>query len=385
LMSYAMAFSNDFTAARQRFCQAAIAIGCTLETYPINALGPNGEKLSIDIARYGPEQPKHLLVISSGLHGVEGFLGSAVQLVLLEQYLGKQPLNSETGVLLVHALNPYGFAWLRRCNENNVDLNRNFLLDLESFAGSPKDYPKLDRFFNPTSPPSAREWFWLKAIALIARYGMASLKNTLPVGQYDFPKGLFFGGQQPSQTQKILETQLPQWIGDAGTVLHLDLHTGLGPKGICQLLIDRSAVPGHIQSLAASCEAQVIRVPEAEGPAYQIRGGLGGWCEVMFPDLKYEFITAEFGTYPVVRVVEALRAENRAHWWGRPEDKSYQQAKQQLKEIFVPADAHWREIVVRRALELVLEAFELIQADFEQPSKQPGDQFTDPKPLQNQA
>jgi hypothetical protein len=26
----------------------------------------------------------------------------------------------------VHALNPFGFAWLRRVNEYNVDLNRNF-------------------------------------------------------------------------------------------------------------------------------------------------------------------------------------------------------------------------------------------------------------------
>jgi hypothetical protein len=28
--------------------------------------------------------------------------------------------------MLIHALNPFGFAWLRRVNEANVDLNRNF-------------------------------------------------------------------------------------------------------------------------------------------------------------------------------------------------------------------------------------------------------------------
>jgi predicted deacylase len=39
-------------------------------------------------------------------------------------------------MILIHALNPYGFAWLRRVNEDNVDLNRNFRNFSEPLASS---------------------------------------------------------------------------------------------------------------------------------------------------------------------------------------------------------------------------------------------------------
>ena len=56
--------------------------------------------------------------------------------------------------VLLHALNPYGFAWLRRVNEHNVDLNRNFLLPGEAYRGSPAGYAALDPLLNPKSPPA---------------------------------------------------------------------------------------------------------------------------------------------------------------------------------------------------------------------------------------
>ena len=46
-----------------------------------------------------------------------------------------------TRCVLVHVLNPYGMAWLRRTNENNVDLNRNFLRERRSVvSGAPALY-----------------------------------------------------------------------------------------------------------------------------------------------------------------------------------------------------------------------------------------------------
>ena len=83
-----------------------------------------GEALAIDSAYVGKPRAARLLVLSSGIHGVEGYFGSAVQLAWLDALAHRAP-TVETGVLLIHAINPYGFAWRRRWNENNVDLNRN--------------------------------------------------------------------------------------------------------------------------------------------------------------------------------------------------------------------------------------------------------------------
>lgn len=41
-------------------------------------------------------------------------------------------------MLFIHAVNPYGFAWRRRVNENNVELNRSFLLEGETHEGCPE-------------------------------------------------------------------------------------------------------------------------------------------------------------------------------------------------------------------------------------------------------
>ena len=69
------------------------------------------------------------------------------------------------------------------------------------------------------------------------------------------------------------------------------------------------------------------------------------------------FNTAEFGTYAPLRVLQALRAENRAHHWGQPNDAGTRRAKRQLRETFAPADEGWRNTTVTRGLDIVRQAF----------------------------
>src|SRR5262245_30567740 len=150
-------FSPDYTSAKHRFREIAAQAGARLETLPLTATGPNNEELSIDIAWLGSHTPQRALVHSSGLHGVEGFAGSAIQLELLER---PPLLRADTAIVLVHVLNPYGMAWLRRVNENNVDLNRNFLARGERWAGAPALYSRLDPLLNPPAPPGAGRFSW---------------------------------------------------------------------------------------------------------------------------------------------------------------------------------------------------------------------------------
>jgi len=352
----------DYAAARVHFCSLANALGCRLEEHAIAAKGPYGEELAINVAIMGEAHPKKVVVVSSGLHGVEGFFGSAVQCALLERLVDWSPPPGASLVLL-HALNPYGFAWLRRCNENNIDLNRNFLLPGEEYKGSPERYCDFDALFNPTSPPKF-ELFFLKLIAPILRYGVTSLKdtlkNTLPVGQYDFPKGLFFGGNGPSKTQQILETNLPRWVGNATDILHIDFHTGLGQKATYKLFVYESTESERVQWLVENFGADVVETNSWRpgGSAYITRGTLGSWCKAKFPQCNYDFLTAEFGTYNMLRVLEALRAENRAYWWGQQDQPSSRWAKKRLLEVFAPTDRVWRETVVSQGLDLVQRAIE---------------------------
>ena len=47
--------------------------------------------------------------------------------LLADDDLARRIDAGRVAVLLVHAVNPYGFSHLRRANEDHIDLNRNFL------------------------------------------------------------------------------------------------------------------------------------------------------------------------------------------------------------------------------------------------------------------
>jgi hypothetical protein len=121
-------FSPNYETARQRFRQVAGHIGWQLEVHPIDATDPDGRQLTMDVACSPKNNSENALVVSSGLHGVEGFFGSAVQIGLLEKWGEGSCLAPPFRCVFMHGLNPFGFFWVRRFDENNVDPNRNFLL-----------------------------------------------------------------------------------------------------------------------------------------------------------------------------------------------------------------------------------------------------------------
>lgn len=259
---------------------------------------------------------------------------------------------------MVHALDPYGFAWRLRANEDGVDLNRSF-----RDAGSlPPEPPALQRqlagFINPGSAPGLVDDYYLRIVLLLAPYGLGPLSAALPVGQYENAQGLFFGGHQPTAAQEILETRLASWIGNAEASLVLDLHTGLGRSTELKLLFGASLDRHSRQKELAALETrygELLDEPlttETEARPYVASGLLNDWIP---PDLAVEShvaLTAEVRTYRPTQVLQALRAENRAHHWRRPlADHTW--IKTLLVERFAPVSKEWR----RRSLHGVLELF----------------------------
>ena len=118
-----------------------------------------GKGLSVESSSYGVDEADglyidsfyipaagaqtNLIVLTTGVHGMEGYIGS-VMLDVFFREIWPDLDHSDTGVLVVANVNPYGMKYMRRYNENNVDLNRNFILDWDSFdLSSNKEYPKV--------------------------------------------------------------------------------------------------------------------------------------------------------------------------------------------------------------------------------------------------
>jgi hypothetical protein len=349
----ARCFAPDYASAQGEFNHWA-SLRCGERRWcQIEQTGSQGEPLGIDFAHIGDAHAHSVVVVSSGLHGVEGYFGSAVQLALLRDENALRELPRGVALVLIHALNPWGFAWIRRANEENVDLNRNFLLPGQPYEGSPEHYAALDPLLNPQEPPHRFDAFQLRATLAILRHGLPDLKQAIAGGQYAFPRGLFYGGQGPSMTQRIVAEVLPRFLGDAERVVHFDFHTGLGRWANYHLLVDLELDPRHFEWSRAQFGAKVVHSDPRESIAFQVRGDFASWCRAMFPERSYDLLCAEFGTYPPLHVLGALRAENQAHFWAEAHQPITRWAKGRLLEAFVPASCSWRAKTVMQSLELV--------------------------------
>ena len=306
-------FSSDYGQARQRFRKAVTAKQGRLAALDLDTKGPNGEALTIDIGWFGASKPKRVLLHSSGLHGIEGFAGSAIQLESINRE--DFSLGGEDAVIFIHILNPYGMSWLRRVNENNVDLNRNFLPAGRPYRGASDGYRTMNEVLNPATPPSF-DFFLLRALSKILRHGYTTLKQAITEGQYAFDKGLFFGGrtleQGPARYMQWLENNL----GHAREVFAVDVHTGLGKPGVDTLLVDLASDDPEFNALRTVFGDHIASWDAGTSVAYQIHGGHPGTISRILPGTKVRFLTQEFGTIKPLKVLHALREENRWHHYG---------------------------------------------------------------------
>jgi hypothetical protein len=353
-------FSRSYHEARDRFCGAAHAAGLELRSYPIAARGPDGEVLAIDVALHPHASRKRTFVLSSGTHGVEGYFGSAVQLALMQDAGLLARAKQAASLVLIHAINPYGFAHYRRVNELNVDQNRNFVLDGAHFEGAPSAYAELDDLLNPKTAPSRFDTFFVRAAAAVLRSGFRHLKNAVAQGQYAFPRGLFFGGSEPSESQRILRTELPGWLAAPERVLHLDLHTGVGKWGSYALCIDVPETDARVAQLKREFGASAVQGFSANGVLYEIRGALGPWLEQCLPGVQYDCLLSEFGTHLSLQVLAALRYENRVSHYASENAQLVREARARSLEAFCPRALSWRRLVIARALVVVAQAIKAL-------------------------
>ncbi len=335
-------FPADYFAARRAFRMRVADAGPG--AHPIAATGPNGEALSIDSIYLGNPAPRRLAVITSGVHGVEGYAGSALQQLWLAEFAG--PLPDDTGVLLVHALNPYGFAHGRRVNEHNVDLNRNALAVFPGPANPA--YRSLDPWLNPPSPQPRPDDFVLRALPLLLRHGHGALAQAIAAGQYEFPHGLFYGGHEREPSLAIFAALLaaPRFAG-VQRAWHLDLHTGLGRYGRYQLLLEEPPATREYETLTRGFGAEFVKSDHAaHATHYSAHGILPTLTRLALPTAHTLAATVEFGTLGPATLLRLLRAENRAHHHGTRRSGHAACIREQLRDALAPRDPAWRAAVI---------------------------------------
>ena len=185
-------FPDSYAAARRDFLAAAEAAGAQVRSVTFEGLaGRDGEALAMDVASLGPQSGGPVLLVLSGVHGVEGFAGSVVQRRWLERLREAPP---GLALIFVHAVNPWGFSWQTRCDAENVDLNRNLVDDFAALPANPA-YATIHPIL--AAPAWTEEAVAAQDAALAdfaETHGAQALTDAMIGGQYAIREGLNYGG-----------------------------------------------------------------------------------------------------------------------------------------------------------------------------------------------
>ncbi|WP_297835558.1 DUF2817 domain-containing protein [Pseudomonas sp.] len=340
----------SYRAQREQFLAAATAVGASLSEHWHPLPGPFGEALSTDVAVLGDPNASKLLVSISGTHGVEGFYGSNCQTQWL-QTLGNRSLPADTAIVMIHLINPWGTAWLRRVNEDNIDLNRNHL-DFNRPLPNNQAYDALHTIYSCAQLQGPQRE---RADALldeqVQQHGWPTVMSIVEGGQHRHPDGLFYGGLAPSWSNKTLHSIIQKHLSKAKTVMCFDLHTGAGAYGHPMLLtVAERAYPALTDAQAAYGPWLYTVLTGAQnlsetGIAATATGYTSQAVIDALPNAHVMPFVIECGTYPGEDVHRHLRDDQWLHLHGNPLDSVGRDIKLGLLEQFYPADKDWQEMV----------------------------------------
>ncbi|MCM5678600.1 M14 family metallopeptidase [Schlegelella sp. S2-27] len=348
-------FAGSYAEARQKFLGSCEDAGLDVEHHVHPMLGRDGETLALDVCREGPRDAERVLILSSACHGVEGYAGSGIQIALLRDTAWHHAVHdSGVAVLYLHALNPYGFSWLRRVTHENVDLNRNFH-DFSKPLPANDAYADVHPLLLPAAwPPSTEDEQALQAY--IAQHGVAAFQAAVSQGQHTHEAGLYFSGRNPTWSNLTLRHVLRDHNLHTRDLAWIDLHTGLGPRGHGERIF---ASRNDAQDLARARRwwgPEVTSIYEGSSSSALLTGMM--WLSVFdeCPQARYTGIALEYGTLPLLDVLNALRAE---HWLDHHPEVGPPQSgaiKQQLRDAFYIDADDWKLQLVAQAREAALQA-----------------------------
>lgn len=342
-------FSVDYGQARTRFRTFAQECGGFLEAIEHPEPGPDGARLYCDTAWFGPRSAERVLVLISGTHGVEGFCGSGAQVDLLRR---RQPtrLPVGTAVLMIHAINPYGFAWLCRVTHENVDLNRNWVDFAEPLPDNP-GYDELGGSICPVAWSDQTQAELERAMKRLAgRVGAAEMALSLTRGQYNHPTGIYYGGRVPTWSRAVQTDVFGNYLSEAGQIAIIDYHTGLGPRGVAEQIVTQPRDAAAFVRARSWYGAAVTSTSDGSAASAPIEGDGLSAAAALLPHAQVTAMALEVGTLKSEQVLQAVIADNwlRAH--GDVTSPLGLSIKAQIRAAFYCDNDDWKGMVVGQSM-----------------------------------
>ena len=332
--------------------------GITVETseYAID----KSDNLYIDnIYLAATEKQENLIVLTTGVHGMEGYIGSVMLDVFFDEIYPTIDIKN-TGILVVANVNPYGMKYMRRYNENNVDLNRNFILDWESFdLTSNKDYPEVKNFLQPEGKIGNALWHEVGFYASLAKEaltkGADKVSDALLTGQYEYPQGVYYGGNGDEASTAYLKGVFNDCL-ESGyeNIVHIDIHSGYGPRynmvifnSVYETMTEKETKEAFGYDYVISYDSESFYATTGDTTDYFYRLAESKNTDKTLFSTCFEFGTIGDSFMDSILSLKYTVDENRNHWYPTENSTSAEIVFENYKELFYPTETQWREKTVQ--------------------------------------
>lgn len=362
-MSVLRHFSDDYVTSRAKFVAACRAAGVEPQRWINPARSIDDIELSTEVALFGDPHAPKLLVLVSGVHGVEALCGSACQTGMLAEP-GALYLPNDTALLMVHAINCWGAANLRRNNEDNVDLCRNFV-DFDETLPVNEAYEGIHHAIDCAELEGPRQ---AAAQELLAEYrqkhGMAGFIQALMGGQYRHPDGFSFGGHQTTWSNRTLTKILAPLDLPGRRVAVIEYHSGLGAyaSGMAVTMQVGESLERARNWFGKSIEAPNAVAADEPSSGHLVTGHTTSGYTTAMPQTEITAIVLEFGTVPPNESLPVMLQDHWLHRHGNPRSDAGRRISRRLLELHHPSDPDWRYSVWQRCREVTGQALAGLQA-----------------------
>ena len=352
---------------RDTFLRAAEKRKARITSYPHGLRGRHGEELATDVCYFGPDEPTKLVIVSTAVHGIEGYAGCAILTQLFGEQLDGLDAPKDIGFLAINFVSPHGASFATRADIGNINLNRNFLNHPDDHIENP-EYEEISWIINPVRLDHS----WSDGFRFFTKYkkkwGARKIQEVLTRGQYFNEKGVEFGGFEVSPTnllfRRILRENVPESVRACTC---FDVHTGLGgekddlgahsgvvlitefPEDSYHFRQGRRWFGNVVQSSLSRSAISTPRLGTVDHAIVQELGAIN-------PDCAVAVYCAEFETYDLKRVAWTCRSDNWLNNHGELESGRGQRIKKSMYRMFYPPSKKWRTNLLREGALLIDQA-----------------------------
>lgn len=325
-----------------------------------------------------------VIALSCGVHGPEAPYGAVGIEVFMRNEL-KNVDRTNTTVVFVHGVNPWGWVHNYRAGEDNVDRNRNTRAgeDVPSSAGFPAVQGTMSA---RTAPSDTKIGSYLYTVAGLAGSALSTMsidKTTrgLAEGQSIDPRApLYMGEGELPEIVTIREEVLRPAYRDAKRVFHGDFHTGLGKSGRLYYMGMSNRPDDEKASMASLADSRVIYQPldeqlydtSAVDYTKNSKDAAPEGCRVDIATLEVGGFDPDLLPFGLdgdsllaqLRTAHRLRARGQLHFF--PDSVSEERAAEihaLYKDLFNPDDEAWRKSAVEDTATLLADRVDAMNRD----------------------